>query len=446
MHEDYHWLDYLPGFLKARLNNRNKLQGILYNTGWLFLDKLGRIFVGLFVGVWIARYLGPTQFGLFNYSYALVTIFSVLSTLGLNGIVIRNIVNDTAAKDETIGTAFILKVIGSIVALIAVVAFSRWCTKDDSLVLYMVAVIAAGNIFQSFEVIDLWFQSQVKSKYSVYAGSSAFITCSIIKIILILAKAPLLAFAVVASVEITLGALGLIFVYHKCGYNVNEWTVKFDRAIILLKDSWPLMFSSLLGVIYLRIDQVMLGKMVSGQELGLYSAAVRVAEAFYFVPMIVVSSLFPSIVEAKSISDDVFYSRLQRLYNLMALLGYAVAIPITILSGLVVSILFGIEYAKSSGILSVLIWACIFVNIGVARTSFLTTMNWTKIHFISNLIGCVMNIYLNVLLIPYYGGMGAAIATCISYWFAAHGSCFFLRSMHKTGFMLTKAIIFPKVW
>ena len=216
------------------------------------------------------------------------------------------------------------------------------------------------------------------------------------------------------------------------------WMIRINRARELFKDSWPLILSGIVSIIYLRIDQIMLGEMIGNEEVGVYSAAVRIAEAWYFIPMAIVSSVFPSIVEAKAISEDLFYERLQKLYNLMALMAYIVAIPITFMAGWIIDILFGVAYSRAGIMLAVLIWAGLFTNLAVARSSFLTTMNWTKVHFMTVLLGALINVALNYILIPRYAGMGAVIASCFAYWVAAHGACFVYRPLHKTGYMLQK--------
>jgi O-antigen/teichoic acid export membrane protein len=190
----------------------------------------------------------------------------------------------------------------------------------------------------------------------------------------------------------------------------------------------------------------MLGEMVGNEEVGIYSAAVRLAEVWYFIPMAIYSSVYPSIVEALSISEELFYGRLQKLYNMMAFIGYLVALPVTFLAGWVVETLYGVAYVRAGSMLALLIWAGMFVNLGVARSAFVMSMNWTKVHFMSALAGCLINVLLNYLLIPRYGGMGAVIASLVAYWFAAHGSCFVYKPLNRTGYMMTKAILYPKIW
>ena len=77
--------------MRQNVEGRGNLQKLIGNTGWLFADRILRLGVGLWVGIWTARYLGPEQFGLFNYSIAFVALFSVFATLGLDGIVVDSI-------------------------------------------------------------------------------------------------------------------------------------------------------------------------------------------------------------------------------------------------------------------------------------------------------------------------------------------------------------------
>ena len=443
---DQAWTRHLPSFIRKKLKGRQQLQQIIGNTSWLLVDRILRMGVALIVGVWVARYLGPERYGMLSYALALVTLFSPLVSLGLEDVVVRDIVRDPTRKDETLGTAFVLMLIGSVVSFSAVIGTILFLRRDDSPMHWLIAIIAAGSIFQSFSIIECWFNSQIQARYAVLAKSASFFACSVIKIALIKNDATLIAFAWVSSVEIALGSMGLIYAYESKGGSFRNWQGTLKRARSLLKDSWPLAFAVLAMTIYERIDQVMLGEMAGSEEVGIYSVAVRLAEMGIFIPTALYWSFFPSIVKAKSVSDDQFYKKLQKFYNLMALSSYAIAVPVTIMSKWLVGFLYGETYAKAGLILSVLIWANIFTFLEIARSSFLATMNWTKAYLITVLLGAILNIVLNLVLIPKYGGIGAATASLIAYWFAVHGSCFLYKPLFKTGSMMTRAMLYPKIW
>jgi O-antigen/teichoic acid export membrane protein len=436
----------LPPFLRQRLEGRPYLQNVVSNTGWLFAEKMVRMGVGLFVGVWVARFLGPEQFGYLSYALAFVSLFSAIAGLGLDGIVVRELVRDPSGKDEILGTAFILKFLSGVLTFLTVLVAIRLLRPDDRLTYWLVGITAGGMIFNAFDTVDFWYQSQVQSKYSVVAKSSAFLLVSGVKVFLILTEAPLIAFAVAGLAEIVIGSLGMAMAYRVSGRHIRSWRSNVSIAKRLLKDSWPLILSGIAIMIYMRIDQVMIGEMVGSKEVGIYSVAVQLVEAWYFLPGIVVSSVFPSIVEAKEMGEMIFYERLQKLYNFMAFMAYVIVIPVTLVAGWVIKTLYGAAYDKAGPMLAVLIWSILFTNLGMARSTFLTTMNWTRIHFLTVGLGCAINVILNYILIPRYGGMGAVIASCVAYWFAAHGACFLYKPLHETGFMLTKAIFYPRVW
>jgi O-antigen/teichoic acid export membrane protein len=440
------WTKYLPSFLQAKLEGRAYLQNVVSNTGWQFADNALRMAVGLVVGVWLARYLGPEQFGLLSYAMALVAMFGAVANLGLDDIMVRDLVRETEARDEILGTAFLLRLAAGTVSFIAAVATIYLLHPDDVLSQWLVGIIAAGAIFQAFSVIEYWFHSQVQAKYAMLAKSVAALASSLVKVGLLLSAAPLVAFAWAALLEFMLFAVGLVVAYRVKGFRLCAWRGRLRRAGALLRDSWPLMLSGMVILVYLRIDQVMLGEMAGQEEVGIYSVAVRLAEIWYFIPMAVFWSVYPSIVEVRAVSEELFYGRLQQLYNLMALLAYVVAVPVTLAAQWLVPTLFGDAYARAGLMLAVLVWANLFYNLDVARSAFLTVMSWTRFFLVTSSLGCVLNIVLNWWLIPLYGGMGAVIASLAAYWFAAHGSCFLFRPLFKTGTMLTRAIICPKIW
>lgn len=440
------WTKYLPDFIREKLDGRQSLQQVIGNTGWLFFDRLARLGVGLIVNIWIARYLGPDRYGLFSYAIAFAGLFLTLATLGLDEIVVRNIVRDPACKNETLGTAFFLKLIGGAASFIAATAAAIILRPSDSLSHWLVGIVAVGTIFHSLNIIEIWFNSQVQSKYAVVARNIAFIIGSIIKIALILTGASLIAFALVVTIEVVISAVTLVIAYWLKGGRFKEWYGTLEKAKNLLGDSWPLIISFISIGIYQRIDQVMLQEMKGSTEVGIYSVAVRLTEVWSFIPNAIYWSVFPSIVAAKQVSEELFNERLQKLYNLVVLLSYAVAIPTTICSQWLVDLLYGEAYTKAGPMVAWLIWAHVFTSLEIARCSFLTAMNWNKIYFLSVFSGCILNIILCYYLIPRYGGMGAVVASIFAYWLAAHGSCFFFKRTYRTGFMISKALVYPKVW
>jgi PST family polysaccharide transporter len=409
------WIKYLPYFVRDKVSGRQNLQKLIGNTGWLFADRILRIGIGLILGVWIARYLGPDQFGLFNSAAAFVSLFSIFATLGLDGIVVRELVREPEVKNGILGSAFALKLAGSGITLVAAVTAIMIVRPSESLVHWLVAIIATGSIFQSLDIIDFWFQARVESRYSVYARSSAFLLVSALKVFLILNHAPLIAFAWAGVLELFLGAAGLVLAFRINGQHLFDWTLSTIQIRQTLKECWPLALSGLAVLLYMKIDQVMLWQMLDNKAAGVYSAAVRISEVWYFIPVSIVASVTPSLIEAKKLSNAVYNYRLANLFRLMSAIALAIAVPMTFASGIVARALYGYQYEGVAPILAIHIWAALFVFLGVAQGPWSINENLTSLALVRTVIGAVANVILNFLLIPKYGPIGAAIATTISY-------------------------------
>ena len=401
-------------------------RAIIANTSWLFAEQILRLGVGLFVGIWIARYLGAQQYGLFNYATAFVALFSPLASLGLDSVAVRHIVLDSWGQKKILGTAFWLKLLGGVGSFLLAVSSICLLRHDEKLTIWLVASLAAAGIFQAFDTINLWFQSQMQSKYAVLGKNIAFVLITLLKVLLITMQAPLIAFAWMTLAELALSAVSLVIVYRIKGYSLWLWRWSFPIAKALFKESWPLIFSSLAVIIYMKIDQIMLGEMVGNKAVGIYSAAARISEVWYFIPMVIASSLSPSIFTAKETNEALYYRRIKQLLRLLTLLSVVITLPMTFLSEIIITSLFGKEYAEAGQILAIHIWASLFVFMGIGTSSWFVAEGLTHLSLYRTLVGAITNVLLNLYLIPAYSGTGAAIATVISY--ALSG--FFVHAAH----------------
>lgn len=400
-----------PAFIRRRIEHRPNLLKIVDNIGWLFFDKILRMGVGLIVGVWIARYLGPEQFGLLSFATVFVGLFGAIAGLGLQGIVVRDLVRDPSSEQETLGTAAMLQFLGGLITYSLILGTIFWLRNDDTLAKVLVAILGSTILFKASEVVVYWFESQVLSKYTVWVQNSSFLVFASIKVGLLLNNASLNAFAWAMMAEALMVALLLGVVLGLRGPRLHHLRITLGRAKSLLKDSWPLLLSSIAVMIYMKIDQIMLGQMVGDKAVGIYSAAVRISEVWYFIPMMIVASVFPAILEAKKRSEEQYYQRLQNLYDLMVWLSICVALPMSFFSTAIAVLLFGEAYAASGTVLAIHIWAAVFVFLGVASSKWFLAENRQILSLQRTVLGALVNVSLNLLLIPAHGPLGAAIAT-----------------------------------
>ena len=411
----------------------------LVNTSWLAGEKLVRFAAGLFVGIWIARYLGPERFGLLSYAMSLVGLFVAMATLGLDGIVVRELVLARDKRDELLGTSFSLRLAGSLLALFLLVVLLV-LISDSPREYILIIVVGLSLVFQSFGVINLYFQARVISRYSFFATLLSILISCAIKVWLILSCASLMAFAVMITMDAALLAAGYLYFYVASGLNPLKW--RFDRSIAnaLLRDSWPLILSGLVISIYMKIDQVMIKSMMGNRAVGMYAAAVNISEAGYFIPVIISNSVFPAIVEAKAGNERIYRQRLQSLYDLMTFLAIGLASVVTLLGAPLVGFLYGGVYLPAARVLVVHIWASLFVFWGVANSKWFLAENLQVFSMVGAVIGAVTNIILNYLLIDRFGILGAALATVISYAVSAYLYLPLFSSTRKAFVLLTNTL------
>jgi len=434
----------LFNFTHVILERWQKAHKILVNTGWLILDRIFNIIGGIFVGAWVARYLGPENFGLLSYVISFVALFGPISNLGLDSIVIRNIVFNPDDKNKILGTTFILKILGGLLSLVFVIVTVSLLRPGDKVSLVLVSILSLKLVFLSFDTIDLWFQSQINSQYSVISKKSAFFLIVIVKVMMVFLKAPLIAFILATLLETIFGALGLLIVYQYRERDINSWKVNLKLSKQLLRNSWPLIFSGLAIMIYMKIDKIMLGQMIGNNAVGIYSVATRISEVWYFIPMAIAASVFPAIIRSRKKGNEALYEKkMQTLYDILTLLSYLTAISLAILASPIIRILFGAAYTQSIPILKIHIWAFIFISLGVARGKWLITEELMKIAMLFTVMGAIANVGLNYALIPKYGGLGAAWATFISYLIASYLSGILTKRVWPAFKQQTLALLIP---
>lgn len=409
------------------------------NTGWMFIGRFFTLGVSFFVGIYMARYLGPERYGLLSYAISFGGLFGFLASLGVTGVIKRELVKNPLSKYTLIGTGMVLKFVGAVVAVSITILISLFTTSDP-LTLGLIWLFSLTHLFHAFDIVNIYFDSQVQAKYPVVIMIIGSATTAILKLIIIWLGGGiiwLIAVYVVDSIIIAGGAL-IVFIYK--GHSFKELAFHFPSAKKILRDSWPLMLSGLAISIYLQIDQIMIKNMLGNEPAGLYAVAVRLSEVWYFIPTLICASVFPAIVNALSENKKLFEERMRKLYSFMFWLALLIALATTLLANPIVTKLFGMAYIGSITTLQIYIWAGVSVFLGVAVSQYLLAKNFTRITFYITAIGAVTNVLLNLILIPQLGIEGAAIASVISYTLTTFG-IFFFKKTRKHGWFIIKSIL-----
>jgi len=429
-------------FLSA-LNHKG-LRRYSSNMSWMFAERFLRLLGGLFVGAWLTRYLGPERFGTFSYVIAYVALFMPIAKLGLDEIVVHDLVYEPAKSRQFLGTAFWIKLCAGIALLIGI-PLTAFISNNDSKINVYIFIIACGVLFQPFDVIDFYFQSRVSSKFVSLARSLQIALSSIIKIGLILCHADLFWFVITTLLEQLTFVMALMAAYKKQGL---QWFFNsFDAGIFKqwVKRSWPLILSGAAIMAYMKIDQIMIKELLGAEELGLYSAALKLSEFWYFIPLIITSSVFPAIVNAKISDEKIYHLRLQRLYALLFWAAIFIAVGTTFLSDWLINTLYGNAYQASAQVLRIKIWDGVFVFLGVASYRWFISQNLERLFLINTLFAVIVNISLNFWLIPKYGTVGAAFAGLIAQFFSVYLSNYFFAQTRDNFYRLSRAPFLSRI-
>lgn len=412
------------------------------NTSWLLGGQMFRMALGLFVSVAVARHLGPNDFGLFNYVMSIVALVGVVGQLGLRELARRELVESPERRNEIIGTCFVLNLIAGTITY-GVMLWVVFTQTDSGLMISLFALLGSPLLISSLSYVELWFQSQVRSDLSTLASCTSLAIFAAFKVAAIVQGAGLIVFGYIFLFETVTLCLLQIYFYHKHFGTIFQWQARWQIAIGFLRQSWPLILSGMAVAVYMKIDQVMLGAMLGEEAVGHYSVAVQISSVWYFIPSILATSLFPAILNARNRSKALYEKRLKDYFDLNAGLAYLIAVPLSIAAPWVVLLLFGRAYEAAGPILAIHAWSCLFVFLGIARSQYLVAEKLFKFSMICTIAGALMNLFLNFLLIPNYGGCGAAIATLVSYAIAAFFSSFFITRLKTIALLQMSSLLVP---
>jgi len=402
--------------------------------------------VAFVITVWVVRQLGPTNYGLLAYALSIVAMIDVVASMGFRIVLVRELVETPEQEADLVGTALAVKVVGSLLAAAVVIGFA-WVGGADATSLQIIAVLALGLPLGAFSVFDVSFQATLQSQYAVAARVAGLALASLLRIVFLLLDAPVLAFAAASAIELATVGIAFAVLYGRLALPLRALQFHLGTARRLVVMSWPFLASAMAAAVYLKIDQIMLQNMVGSREVGVYAAAARLSEMWYFIPIALSSSMFPMLV-AQRMEDPRAYSRgLGDAFGIVLWIAIPLAVGTTIIATPLIGMLYGAEYARTDDILRVHMWAApfIFMNVMLGRALILEGRRGVELS--RHVTGAVVNIALNLLLIPLFHGMGAAVATLVSYAVASYFVCFAIPSLRPHGLLMSQALGFPlRLW
>ncbi|MEP4889852.1 MAG: flippase [Aliiglaciecola sp.] len=421
-----------------------KLTTYFYNANWLIIEKLISLPIGLITSIFLARYLGPEYFGVFSFLISAVYIFLPLMQFGLNSVLTKELVSLTDKTNEILSTALSIRLLASIFTFIVGVASAVLFNWIDERYLVLFVLLLFSYTFSAFDIFNFWFESKKNNRPVAITRVLTLLLFSILKVTVVIKFESLNLLLLVQATELIVGYLlyYLLAKIYQCHF---KWQPSYAYGKQIIKKCWWLIFSGLAAALYMKIDQVMLGTIATKSEVGIYSVAVRFSEMSYFLPVAIVTAFFPFLIERKQASFTAYNKTLAIFLGGLCWLGISVAIVVTLIATYLIKILYGTEYDASASILAVHVWGGVFVYMRALLSKWLIIEDLLYFSLVTQGTGAIVNILLNLILIPQYGGIGAAWATIISLAIASWFSFFFTKKTVKIAIIMTCApFVFPK--
>jgi len=410
------------------------------NVSWAVLGKSIDILIGLVVGILVARYLGPEQYGLMSYVVSYVTLFSILSTFGLDSIVVRELSKTLIPKEKILGTASAIRLFMSL-ATMFLIFITLLVYESDSFTSLAVMIYSVSLLISSLDVVRNYFISIMQNKYIVKAEIFRRLIGAGIKILLLLNNMSLLWFIIAMTFDFILVTSGYIFSYWKQGGVLFAWRFDSTVAGMLVKESYPLLLSGAMIIVYQKIDQIMIRNMIDNKAVGQFAVASAITQYVIFIPTVIGQTITPLLVKLHQRDVVAFNIKTQQFMDLMVWSSVLMAISISLSAFIIIPFLYGAAYAGAVPVLQIMAWKAVFVGLLVSSGQIIIIEGIQKYAVFRNIIGCIVSVVLNLILIPRFGIIGSAWVTLVTLCFAGYLSHLLIAPYRYLFKLQTSAIL-----
>lgn len=401
----------MMNFIRTFLNNFT-ISGIKRyseNTIWLVAEKMVRMVVMLVVGIYVANQLGDKIVGEYDYIVTILSLLVVVVDFGLDGIIVREIVKNPDKQGEILGSSFLIRLIGYAILLMGISTFI--VIQNFTVLSLTMGILTAGYVCRTLWGLDSLFKAKVRAKYLSISTIIAILVFAVARVVTVnYTKSILWIAACEAMFEVVL-VVGY-FCFYRFGNIVKErWFCSRAMVFKLLHEAWPLAVSLAITVCYMRLDKIYVTNFLGDSANGCYSTAVKFVEVGYFLPMIICSSVFPAVINARKIDFKLYDFRLRLLFSTLIWSGLATAIVMIMISPFMIRLLLNPEFEPAIGVVQLMAINNVIVFFGIARGYWLLAEGLQRYNLLFMICGLVVNFVGNILILPHWGIQGAAVVS-----------------------------------
>lgn len=411
------------------------------NASWIAIGRIAQLVLTFITTFLVARYLGPEQYGTITYTYSYVALFLPICTLGMNDIAVKELLDNKDNNGEILGSIITLRLLSSLLS-IGFIYIIVGIMNNNPIFPYIAFLQSLSLVFQIFDTIIYFYQSRLLAKKTGIIYVIAYTLTAIFRIIGLIIKKDIKWFAFAVSLDYLVISILLIIRYYLDG---NKLSFSLSTAKRLLNRSSHYIFAGLMIVVYSKADNIILGKMIDETNVGYYSAATTLCNAWPFILTAIIDSASPIIVDTFKENKEEYKKKIKQLYAAVFYVALVVAILITLLANIIIGILYGEAYAPSVVPLRIACWSTIFAYLGVARASWMQCENKLKYEATLSLLGAIVNVILNLVLIKLYGIKGAALALLLTQFLTNVVFVYLIKDTRENAKLILDAIILKDV-
>lgn len=424
-------------FIKYFIKNR-----VMNNASWLIGGKIAQMVLSFFVGILTARFLGPSNYGLISRTAAFLTFFAPVCTLGISSIIVNELIANPDQTEEILGSGIGIRCVTSIVSMVLIQILVSFMERGNYLFFWVTFLQSGTLFFQSFDLIEYWYQSKLEAKYISIIALLGYVGTAGYKIVLLALGKGVSWFAFANTLDYLLAAVMYVLVYRF--RDRKRFIFKWKRVTALLKKSYEFILSSLMVAVYAEMDKVMLGEMLDDTAVGLYSVGTKICSMWVFVLAAVINSVRPSVIEAKEQKNqDLYHTRIIQMYSVVLWISIGVSVFFSLFAEFIIVVLYGQEYIGARDSFRIVTWYTGASYLGVARSTWMVCENRQKYEKVLAGLGAVSNIILNLLLIPAFGICGAAWATLATQVLTNILFPFLFKDLRENSVLIIKSFLYP---
>ena len=385
-----------------------------------------------------ARIFGPTNFGLIAYAQSIVTVIVPLMQLGLNSILIKELVDHKDEEGVIMGSSLTMAMLAAPLAILLVIAFTSIVNAGSPETIIVCALYSVLLLFQVFELLQYWFFAHYMSKYAALTVFGAYVTASVYRLAVLFINTSVYLYALSQAIYYLVIALALLYFYKRLGGQ----KFRFNKEVAgrLFSKSKFFLISSLAVTVYTQVDRVLLKNMCGDEINGYYVAAITIVNMATFIFTAIIDSTQPDLIEKRSKDRGLFESGMIKLYSVVIYLALAMCIAIDLLAPFIIKVMYGSDYLPSIPLLRIVTWYGLFSFIGIARNVYIVAENRQKYIWVISVLGAFFSIICNYMLIDAYGAVGAAVGAVLVQIFVNIIMGYVIAPIRRNNMLIFKAL------